>query len=791
MPHDWSTPGSLSNHSIRALCVWLLLVGQIPLWAGGCDPAQDANDAADVVGSDSVDSGGSGGDPTNGATDDPAPPPADISIDGFWIATRTEDGTTVRGLGSGGQLGDTVSLSISEDDGGSWSFSGSFDGAAVMGTCGPSIADGELDLNDLLSDPEICRGEFSSSGDTLTLTADEIGGSRVWTLERPALPTPSLIGVWDAAASRIACAHNGAVLSVLDPVDTTRRFDAVWSDSGGFVGTDADGRQWTGLIDKGGNELFVWIVDAGAFFAQRSYVRQQEPATFAFPLTGRWMSGYNQGELTNMLRGQASLIFDGSHLYAHQRDDNHRVLFAGDYDRGGYWSIFAAFDGVRFESTAESTSIWSGVVDESGSLIYGHWNDDDTRPFGFVRASTAPTESDLAGTWNSLSSDYQTRSEPTQTVGEAQVSFDGAKLTVQDSSGESDFVIEADWKGDHFEGQWWPANNPADRLRWSGEVVLGGAMIHGKWEFGEWSFTPFALQTRSSLGTADSNTVAIVGDPFEDLAASYRNDSEGIAVAMYRTEGVVSRFSMVGGAGAVEMAVDERLRPIAVDGPDLAATLVWSADSSSVEVTVRQNGAVTVETVQLDLSDQALLAMIDQMETDTGASGDGLRGWVDDNPGRLAAVARGEQSPSSFTDPFAKQVSDKDAGRTKNATAAEVARRLVSDAVAIGGLFWGAVAANSAAAAAASATVVVGYTALALLSFAAVGFIIMYLVFEFIVACFPCSLSCFTNCGLPEEPRRACCIVGGGCLTTTATECSNFGGVSHVSESSCTPNPCQ
>ncbi len=755
---SWNDAGTQSNDGLRMLCTCLMIAGQGTLLSG-CNQGKVASSQGGMVkGNITGDNSDNGNANANGddnigdiandnSTDSSSDSAGAQSIDGYWISARTGNGAAMRGLATGGQLGDTVNITISEVDGSGWNFDGRFDGAVLTGTCGPSFQGGDLDIGGLFGEPPACRGEFSDDGDSLTLSADDGSEVRMWVLRRPAAPSPELTGSWvdDVAATRLICAYDGQMLSVLDPTNTILRFDAAWSESGGFVGIDSDGNRWTGLPDGEGSELFVLIEGADSMVAQHTFTREDEPAVMTTPLTGRWMSSYNNGELTNALRGQAAIIFDGTNLYVHQRDDNHRVLFEGDYAAGTYWSVFATFDGQRFESTSDSTTRWSGFVDPTGATLHGNWNGDERMSFGFTKAGSADP-ADLAGTWMSVSSDYETPSDPTQAIGEAQVRFDGSTLRIEDAYDDADYVIEAQWMGDHFEGQRWSLNDPGNRLRWSGEIVLDGALLHGKWEYGEWSLSPYQLRTRESLAEVGSDTMAVVADPFDDILAAYRNDDEEIAVTVYRKQGVVNRYSIVTGEGNVEIAVDERSRPVSVVAPDVSLTMVWTEDSSSVDLTINETSTVTAETITLDLSDAALTAALVEMKDVRGVDVDGLRAWIDEYPGRLEAVAAGDTILTS-----AEAASSKRARGTSINTFVKVNDRLARDGAAIAGLLLVAVVAGTKYIAALQSILVSGAFAaalgsLALLATAAAGIIIGILISDFISSCFPCSLDCFWNC---------------------------------------------
>ena len=97
--------------------------------------------------------------------------------------------------------------------------------------------------------------------------------------------------------------------------------------------------------------------------------------------------------------------------------------------------------------------------------------------------------------------------------------------------------------------------------------------------------------------------------------------------------------------GVVQSSVDERLRPAKIVAPDVTITFVWSEDASRVDLIVEAAGESKTFTLEIDLSDAALLAALDAAEAETGQDLSALRAWIAENPGRVLAVARGEQPP--------------------------------------------------------------------------------------------------------------------------------------------------
>ena len=97
--------------------------------------------------------------------------------------------------------------------------------------------------------------------------------------------------------------------------------------------------------------------------------------------------------------------------------------------------------------------------------------------------------------------------------------------------------------------------------------------------------------------------------------------------------------------GVVQSSVDERLRPAKIVAPDRTITFIWSEDASRVDLIVEAAAESKTFTLEIDLSDAALLAILDAAEAETGQDLSALRAWIAENPGLVLAVARGEQPP--------------------------------------------------------------------------------------------------------------------------------------------------
>jgi hypothetical protein len=101
-------------------------------------------------------------------------------------------------------------------------------------------------------------------------------------------------------------------------------------------------------------------------------------------------------------------------------------------------------------------------------------------------------------------------------------------------------------------------------------------------------------------------------------------------------------FAFAGDDGVTQLITDERLQPVQIVAPSIHITLAWSDDASRVELTIEYGGSRVFLPLQIDLSDEALLAALEAGETATGEDFGLLREWIGRNPGLVQAIARGE-----------------------------------------------------------------------------------------------------------------------------------------------------
>ncbi len=111
-------------------------------------------------------------------------------------------------------------------------------------------------------------------------------------------------------------------------------------------------------------------------------------------------------------------------------------------------------------------------------------------------------------------------------------------------------------------------------------------------------------------------------------------------------------LAFVGDDGVTQLIADDRLRPTQIVTPSVHITLAWPDDAGRVVLTVDDGVGSASFPLEIDLSDEALLAALAAGEKETGEDLGLLREWIGQNPGRLQAMARGEApSPTLFPAP--------------------------------------------------------------------------------------------------------------------------------------------
>lgn len=94
--------------------------------------------------------------------------------------------------------------------------------------------------------------------------------------------------------------------------------------------------------------------------------------------------------------------------------------------------------------------------------------------------------------------------------------------------------------------------------------------------------------------------------------------------------------------GVAEMTVDQRLRPARIVGAGVSVGFTWSSDSTSMELVLEGSPPSDALCATADISDAAMLALLDLVESQDGRDVSLFREWILANPGLFLAIARGE-----------------------------------------------------------------------------------------------------------------------------------------------------
>ncbi|MCJ7583382.1 MAG: thrombospondin type 3 repeat-containing protein [Anaerolineales bacterium] len=157
--------------------------------------------------------------------------------------------------------------------------------------------------------------------------------------------------------------------------------------------------------------------------------------------------------------------------------------------------------------------------------------------------------------------------------------------------------------------------------------------------------TPTATTPPAALFDSDGDRVPDAGDNCPITPNPDQADADANGLGDPCDAPFLDGFAYLTPQGVVQSSVDERLRPAKIVAPDGTITFVWSEDASRVDLIVEAAGESETFTLEIDLSDAALLAALDATEAETGQDLSALRAWIAENPGLVLAVARGEQPP--------------------------------------------------------------------------------------------------------------------------------------------------
>ena len=160
-------------------------------------------------------------------------------------------------------------------------------------------------------------------------------------------------------------------------------------------------------------------------------------------------------------------------------------------------------------------------------------------------------------------------------------------------------------------------------------------------------------QANADQSDADEDSIGDRCDncPLNANGAQGDNDGDGIGD---ECDSALGGFAANTDEGVVQMQADSRERPVRVVGQGVDADLIWSADSSQVEIRTRAGGPSDPIVLSTDFSDAALLAGLDDEAQETGQDYAALRRFVADNSGRILALVQGSLSAAAMALPVSR-----------------------------------------------------------------------------------------------------------------------------------------
>jgi len=603
-------------------------------------------------------------------------------------------------------------------------------------------------------DPIAETADWSASpgvnADVFTASLRTAAGDETMLFRRALTLDHSVNGVWtrdsDSAAAVLAWDGRGILLSILDaagdwPADGQYGLEATtWRTYA--TGTAGGSGLCTAMAftNESGATCLHLHIDAdpasGMVFVQTADAPQS-----------RWIGGSRRyvGDLAS--RGTRILIEYEDTLYVHGTDDG------GD---GLQRMLRATRTGDRF---VDAVNGWEGRYTADGLRIVGEWTGYDDWYASMDACGNNPSDELLtAETWYSVSIDWQHHDisgSPIVEYGTATLSIEGDALHITDTWPNGVvYKVDAEWSGDHYEGFWYDASTPAQTGDWRGELVSYGTYLHGQWDDGEYSFSLFPFASAEDVAEVPDGQAVMVLDEYEDVVLTGTVLSRNTAATVYRKQDVITRFEFLIDGQEASIDVDDRGRPVAIGTPTMTYAFTnWAADSSSVDVTVDEEGSSeTFHLTNFQWDDASALAAITAMEADSGYSGQPFRDWIAENPGRAQTILSGAAPPaaSSCIMPHAGAMDSRhfgaSAGDDRPAPPYERWKSVVRDVETIAGLVIATTGAVLKAAAGAKVGgCVLVWTGLSLLGGMAVGLFVALFVLEYFV-CIPCSLACYRNC---------------------------------------------
>ncbi|MHC5112078.1 MAG: hypothetical protein ACYTHJ_19625 [Planctomycetota bacterium] len=765
--------GNIGNRVLRLFSSWLLVTAQLMLFSGGCDQTVDPGNDDRREGVNDIGTGGGDRDTADDATNGvDADNPNDnqngganalTKLQGDWAVERiSPEGETIWGWATIEVLdASTASLTVTRQE-------GQVDVAAMNIT---RRADDSLEgfwtSNEVeASDEPNWSGELGLNENVVVGVLTDGSAEHEITFYRGIHANHETSGMWvrESDGADVVVAYDGGtiLISALDEAgdwEPTEQLDGRYipadqadtdlaADVFHFVGGQGGGE---GVIFDGGDRILILDTMLDQQVGLRFTAKLLERSN-ASPghLAGRWIGGDRSSSESLTHRGVRIVVESDEAVYVHNRDD------PGALER---FQILRGDDDLLTDETAGFE--WSGSVSADDDRINGEWVGYDSW-YNSMERTRAPDREELTGQWYSIDINW-TFSDVETVFGTTTITHEGDTLIAEDIvEGAGTYRLEAEWVGDHFEGSWWDVTSPDVTSPWRGELSADGTYIHGRYSQGEWSFSP-APFIRSDEGIQDANIV-FVPDLYSDTMLLARDEESASTLTVYRAQDQVTSFALSMPEGQVDVTVDERFRPTYVEGMGERVEIVWADDSATAAISITRDatGEFAEAVIPIDLSDQALLAMVEETQVSTGRDLDELTEWIEENPGYIMSVARGETRPDlSVT---SKGVSRKSAGGTHKSSTQKVAIALNGSAV-LATLFGATgIALKSAAAtgtikifSVAMATALGNGLILAAGIVGAIGLFVAYVVLLvnlmhllFGDCCEPCGLACFLNCCPPK-----------------------------------------
>jgi hypothetical protein len=452
---------------------------------------------------------------------------------------------------------------------------------------------------------------------------------------------------------------NTVLVSEIEP-------DGTWPEAGRFdfeITSDAprvDGWQGTASRFDGGQRIYLCQYDSDYDIDHCDALERKETQS---EINGAWLVADNftyswPGTGAPALEWFLAIVVDHADtLFVHERNEGlydnanyglHRMLRAPRNAEGMYRDTEHMDTGGWYD--------WFGRHLDDGSRIIGHWDYPssgfDSYHHSMVR-TIEPPAGHLTRDASSISINWMDFAFGIEAVsGSAELVQDASHLSITDYSNDGGvYKVEADWTGYQYEGQWWLIDDPNVGGFWRGQLLCDGTYLHGTWDHGEYSFSfaPFSTDPNDDLSVESDGKVLVSADPYSpDLLVARHPD--GSVLTLHRDQDrLIGASSVTSDGEALNVRVDERLRPIQINSiaDKLTITLDYAKNSTDATAIIDDNGWVTTERVTLDFSDSALIASANAIEQEHGLDLSGFKEWVQEHPGRMAALARGDIQPIS------------------------------------------------------------------------------------------------------------------------------------------------